>query len=594
MSVVAAHKGYAYVLNGWTRGDGVLIFDVRNPKKAGFMQGFPGAGYLTQCAFRDSTMYLATRFSLMVVDVSNPETPRLIRNMLLDFPGMAAQRIAVDGDRLLIGGAGLRVMDISEPTAPVPIAYDPRFNGMTGLAAYDGVLVITTRGGGTSLATFRDDKLKMHSVMKLKGPVTPARGTLINATKDNIDLYDIHNPDTPVRIKQLPTGRVLGVTAAQRLMVLQAKNRLITVDLSDIENPKAIRIFSVDADLSGPCALESNRIYSVNATAAHLEIVELADGVAKTARRIPVMRGEGNFEIHGSRFYCAYSCGATTHVLPLDMRPGGMTTFLSDTNLTPCARERAFGVADVYQAGHVERIGDYLLAGDGLVDISNPNDVIEARAASGPASEAFVGDNLAVVAQHDRITFLDISQLPNLGTKGVYRPGGDGDHFTDVFVHGNVLYALNNARGNTRIQVLDIGNPQQPELKAECAVPPAIVFAGKGDCLYVPTSSDSRQFTGMVVVDVSDSSKPAIVKRVDNLLDHACYRIKVHGDYLYFTDSMRGIKTADISDPDKPVLVRTYKGATDVALGYTDFEIHDRMLYGLRHSRIDVWKLLED
>jgi len=121
--------GYAYILNRWSRGDGILVFDTRKPTQPRFVRGIAGRGYLMGCAFSGHYMYIPSWFSLMVVDISDPANCHLVRNLSFGFPAADADSVAVSGNRLFLGGkgGGLRILDISEPRSPVIVAHRPEF-----------------------------------------------------------------------------------------------------------------------------------------------------------------------------------------------------------------------------------------------------------------------------------------------------------------------------------------------------------------------------------------------------------------------------------------------------------------------------------
>ena len=245
------------------------------------------------------------------------------------------------------------------------------------------------------------------------------------------------------------------------------------------------------------------------------------------------------------------------------------------------------------QANAFKRIGQYLLTGNGLVDITDPLAPKVTHKITRTAAAITVHGDLAYLAQGDRMTILDVSGLPALTVVGEYRPEGAEVHFTDVALGDGVAYLVNRSRKKPRVDVLDVSRPAQPVLLGSCDVPPSIVCALKDQYLYVPAASPPGEAGGLVIIDVSNPTAPDVAKTIGGLVNTSCYKIRVHGDHLYFTDSMRGIKVADLSDPLNPKHVGTYTGPEDVCCSYTDFEIVDDKLYGQRHSQLDVWKLAE-
>jgi len=142
--------------------------------------------------------------------------------------------------------------------------------------------------------------------------------------------------------------------------------------------------------------------------------------------------------------------------------------------------------------------------------------------------------------------------------------------------------------------MLDVRDPTRPKCVGKCDVPPGIVCAWAGSCVYAPGRNPDTGMALMTVVDVANPSKPRVAASLPDLLQSSCYRIREHEGKLYYTDSMVGIQMADLSDPLKPVWIRAFTGNREGNFSYTDFEIKDNHLYGQCYSHIDVWNLASE
>jgi len=598
---IAARNGVAYLLNGWTRGDGILCFDARKPDAIHFAQGVAGLGYLTGAAFKGEVMYVTSKFSLMVLDVSRPENPRLIRNLLMGFPKMGAMTMAIADNHLFLGGmgCGLRIFDISEPSSPVLVGNNPEYGNVTGLSAAGDLLCITSRGQDAVVATIDGDKIIARSRVKIRGGqlVGPS---LYCATQQKIEIYDLSDPTNPVVAGELPAGKILGKLADDRLLVSTKDNGLIVFDTSTPCKPTVKRQIKLPTDLvMGYATTCNNQLFVIDSSRISLRTFDISGAEAMEHTEIHILRNESQFEMSSLKgqalqFWFSYTQrGGVMRVLTANAGAYGEIDFTSCLALPKVEKGASYGFNDVYQACASKRIGHYLLTGDGLLDIADP---LLPRALQPPTRMAVsirTENGKAFLAQRDRVTILDVSRLPELPVLGTYQPEDEDTHITDAIPDKNVLYLINRMSKQTWVEVLDISDPTKPKRIATCEVPTAITATLYRNYLFVPICQPDAQNRGMNIVDISTPGKPTLVKSVPGLVTTACYMIQVHGDAIFFTDSMRGMKRADLSDPLNPVLTNTYTGPTDVGSAYTDFEILAGKLYGLRHSRIDVWQLNE-
>ncbi|MFA6568189.1 MAG: hypothetical protein WCS96_08260 [Victivallales bacterium] len=594
MGPLAIRDGYVYVQNAWTRGDGILVFDVRKPSAPAFMGGIAGRGYLKHCAISGNTLYVDAGFSLMVVDISKPETCRLVRNMSFGFPAMDVGCLTVSGDRLYVGGqtGGLRLLDISEPNSPVIVAHYPEYGRISSLSASDDLLIVQPNGRDAVVMTASGEALTERARLKSRGRLQLVGRSLYETDVRQTTIYDLSDPAAPAVKTNLPRGAPVGMLTPTQMLVALPDHRFRVLDVSDPLNPVTRREFEMPADVQmGSLALSDQLLYLADRTRSSLRIFDISGGKAKELGERSVMRNEGTVEIGEHHAFFCYGEGMDTTVLSVDLQKTGAMDFVA--RITTVAKTNAFAVADVFRAGAIKRIGKFLLTGDGLVDVGDPLQMKVLRPMIRSAAAITVENGRAYLAQGDRLTILDVKALPDMPVAGTYCPEDKGRHITDVALGKDTAYLVNNDKAQPQIEILDVSDPSQPRLLGQCAVPPSIVCALNGNYLYVPGIGFGKASPCMVIVDVSNPRAPVIVKSITGLVNVSCYRIRVHGTRLYFTDSMRGIQEADISDPLNPRLVETYTGPADVSCSYTDFHVSGDKLYGQRYSGLDVWKLTD-
>ncbi len=587
------HDGHAYVLNGWTRGDGILVFDIRNPREPRFVKGLPAKGYLRPGLVRENQFYIpANMFSLMVVDVGDASQARIARNLSFNFPVGDMQCLAGAGNRLYQGGrgGGLRILDISEPGTPVIAAHYPRYGNLAGiLAGDDGLLVLRPQRGETVVATVKDDLVTEHARIKTGRNPRLVGKALYDTTSRECIVRSLADPANPEIVTRLPGLVPLCPAGPNRLLARDASQTLVWLDVSNPLAPQTLRTVRLPENVSmGSVAWHDDRLVFVDRERISLRLLDVSTDIATELGEAFIMRNAGNLALgEDGVAFLSYVQGVNSTVFTVDASHNGPLSFHVRHTQPAASPSDTFTLHDTHRAAAVARHGKYLLTGDGLLDVSNPARPVTLHPLQRVAASISIRGNLAALAQGDRVAFVDLGRLPDYVVAGTYRPEEESAHLTDVALGDGIACLVNNAKGQARIEILDIGNPARPHLLGQCEVPMAIVAALSGNLLYVPGAKSG----GLTIVDVADPARPRVVGTRDGLLDSSCYRVKVHGSRLFYTDSMRGIKVADLADPLHPVLLHTYYGDTTTSANYTDFVLRGNRLHGLRFSCLDVWQI---
>jgi hypothetical protein len=170
---IAVDGNYAYVVHG-TRLRVIDVADKSHPREVGVFvdQGFwPG---LYDVVVRDGLAYVGSAIGLHLIDVSNPETPTLIRSEALDAWLLPIKlRLLLNGNYLYAGYQGRLVsFDVSDPLHPAPF---PRVD----LVLADDVYVQT---GDPGVRTMR---------LSTAGELVMARGY------DGVELMSLTDPKRP-------------------------------------------------------------------------------------------------------------------------------------------------------------------------------------------------------------------------------------------------------------------------------------------------------------------------------------------------------------------------------------------------------------
>ena len=605
------NNGYAYILNGWTRGHLVQAYDVHKPKSPTYVGGIPGRGYPLVGAFSQNGkyLYIPTWFSLMVVDVSAPAKLKTIRAMSFGFPYGDAGPITVYQDKLFMGGkrgGGIRVFDITQPDAPLITAWYPKYGAVEKLIASEKLLLIQKRRKPLIVCSLGDSKITEVATLDIRGSYFLRGDLLYHVNLKNLSIYDLSDPVKPVKVEtgKIPALSIVGIMSDDEILVVEDKNKLAVYDLENPLAPIKKREIELEnaSELSKGAKIKGSLVFRVNGSKGALVIYDINGKVAKEVGLANYIRNECRLEVGEKYAWSFFGDGGILRARATDLSKPGISPIVFSVDIGNIERKNQMRVFDVFRAGAGKKIGNFLLMGDGLVDISNPKKPKVIKSASVPALSILVKNGLAFLAQGKQMTILDVSKLPEMKTLGIFTPPGDGNHIADIIVEGRYAYLINNAKANRKdpndktkpsLLILDVSDPTQPLLKGSCSTASSISGAKKENYIYLAGVWGTDRAGDIEIIDVSNPSSPKVVKHLDDdsLLSTCSYRARIRGNRLFVTDSMRGIKELDISNPLNPKYVRSYFGPTETSSSYTDFELVGDKLYGQRYSQIDVWEI---
>ncbi|MBI4325006.1 MAG: hypothetical protein HY674_07045 [Chloroflexi bacterium] len=193
--------------------------------------------------------------------------------------------------------------------------------------------------------------------------------------------------------------------------------------------------------------------------------------------------------------------------------------------------------------------------------------------ARGPARDVAVQGQYAYVAAGEGgLIIVDVSDPTHLIAVGGFDRGDSDYHFfKGIAVSGDYAYAADGALG---LQVIDVSNPANPRRVSS--------YDTSGDAWHVALLGNyayvADQQGGLQVIDISDPLNP---ERVGGADIFQASGVVVSGTYAYVVKDAQwdsttwqyidgwSLEIVDVSDPARPVLVRSYETAgvvVDVAV----------------------------
>jgi hypothetical protein len=247
---------YAFAVSPAPSGGGLYIIDVSNPVSP-FQAAYSPSGPYPADSFEEivvngNTAYVAGGTApLSIFDISNPAAPIRLPSVVV-CPGSFDTGIGFSGRlAVLKSDLSICVMDCSNPTFPVPLAFYEALPNINGLALSPTHLVMPTARGGLAMVNQNDTQQRSF----YSGSLTEEWNTFEVAVKDDYAyvnncwivggsglmlVFDISDPANPSEaglfgMSMCPVGCVnLGPNHAY----LTTFDKLISVDISDPTTPE--------------------------------------------------------------------------------------------------------------------------------------------------------------------------------------------------------------------------------------------------------------------------------------------------------------------------------------------------------------------
>ncbi len=504
----------------------ILLAAPQEPAATWQMVGQIG-GPTQAVAVQGNYAYVGVGLRLVVLDVSNPITPSEVGSTT-PFPYFV-EDIAVSGTLAYVaaGGAGLRVVDVTTPTAPVEVGAWGSPGYAVGVAVAGNTVYLADGPYGLWAVDVSDPARpqKVGSAYDMNYAFEVAvsgHHAYIAAAGAGLLVADISDPAHPVEAGSLDTpGYAYGVAMSGTLAyVADAWEGLQVVEVTNPLSPTVMGVcdtpgWALNVAVAGSTAYVADGAFG-------LRIVDVSD---------PAHPHEvGTYEVDGLARRVAVA-GSTAYIA--DQR-GGLRT------------------VDAADSAQPVQLGLY-------------------SPLTGARRVAVAGSYAYVAAEYLGLRVIDVSDPAHPREVAAYDTEG---YAADVVVNGNYAY-LATLAGSTletySLHVLDISDPAHPTRVG--AIPTqtgAIPWGAPGEYKDLALVDDILYVAaGWVfqLVDVSDPTAPIRLGFIETL--YSTQNVTISGTLAYLADGGLGVRIVDVSNPYSPTLVSTYDypWACDVAVG---------------------------
>jgi hypothetical protein len=590
---VAAQDNLVYV----GEGSNLTLLEVSTHGSLSVLgQTAPLPGIVSSVAVAGGYAYVgAERAGLRVIDVSLPSapvevgfyhTPGIARGVAA---GSAALRDGTAGGYVYVaaGEAGLRVVDVSTPLAPVEVGFYDTPGWAWGVAVQSAALRDSTAADYAYVA----DHTGLR-VVDVSTPSAPAEVGFYDTPGEARDVavagqyayvadagdaaaglrvVDVSTPSAPVEVGALTGwGSAYAVGIAGEYAFVAVWFGLLIVDVSTPSTPTLAGFCDYDT-LGGTydVAVAGAYAYAV-AGYAGLRVVDVSNPSAPVEVGVYDLADDAScLAVAGAYAYVADDYAGLRVVdvsapsVPAEMGLCDTPWFVASVAVDPAAlREDAAGgyayVADAY-------------AGLRVVDVSVPSVPIEVGAYDTGAQTwaVAIAGNYAFVADENGLRVVNVSTPSAPAEVGSYdmpreargvavaiAPLGDGRV-------GEVAFVVD----DTGLWVVDVSTPSAPAALGYCpltgtATGVAVRFATLRDGTAGGYAYVAAGDAGLRVVDVSTPAAPVEVS--SSATPGKALAVAIAGEYAYVADHI-SVRVVDVSTPAAPRLAGFYDTA-----GYAD------------------------
>ncbi len=587
VSQLACVNGDLLVFSGWTRGYGIMAFDVSRVDQPKFKSGLVLPGYVRSVVARDDVFYIPSLFGFFVVKASG-EGLHLVRNVLLDFSpkGAPGQNIVIAGNKLLVeGGSTKRLFDIVDPLAPLldrsgyaPEARNCTSDGRRFLAhTRDGISKIGPDGGLTTVYA---------SPIPIKQVLAANEGLLILDQKGVLALRPLADE------KEAVLGTWSNIVSVARTSIgFVATTPTSWIALGDDDKGRLATVGEwplPDADVRG-CDFDGRHVYAFSRTRPRaVQIWDVTENPPRLRSAIPIAGEEGGLEITSEAIYA--SSGKSLMVL--DPRqpaqhglPADVITVPPSQGASSIPEAKPFGAYNLLGNSGVRRFGDTLLFAGWVVDIRNPLGPVFREAVTSPHWGSSIDGDRIALAQGIRVALLG---LPDLTEIGAYACEVGQGPMLDVVLSGERLYAVD----PSAFYVFDVHDPGKIKLLETHPADKPCGLASANGAVFIPSGISGRRKT----LQIYSIAAGTLVER-DGLIEHGVSALAASGSRLFLGDGAV-VRQIDVRNPLEPVSGMVYRAnrdgvPPDQRTDFTQLRVEGGALYGRKYSRVSRWTLVD-
>ena len=478
-------------------------------------------------AVQGNYAYLGVGPRVLVLDISNSTHPTFVGQSPV-LPGVVHD-LVVAGSHAYVASrwAGLRILNVADPTRPVEVgSFDTPGSAM-------GVAVVSN-----------------HAFV-----ADGSSGSYGQSTSSGLHVINVADPTHPVEVGMCATvGAANGVAIAGSYAYVGDQGiwngtqsvgaGLRIISIADLSHPKLVGGLE---DLSASAVAVSGKYVFAASGYSGMKAIDVSDSSH------PVV--VGTYSLGGFEAYDLVVQGTLAYVVG-GWRGLAIVDVSNPANPTALNRLQMDGsLQGVFVAGDKVYVAAEYGVGLRIVNVATPTQASEIGSyeTKGWTGDSVVAGNTAYIATAGsalRITDIKYpASLKDLSyiRYGAYRLGQD-----HIAVAGDYAYIAYQAEG---LQIIDVADPTNPTLAGFYDSPgDANGIAVAGGYAYLADGS-----TGLSIIAVTDPANPVQVGSFDTF--GTAFGVTVVGNRAYVADGSAGLRIFDVSTPSLPTEIGFYDTA---------------------------------
>ena len=552
------------------------------PAQLEFYKQLGGAN--TAMETQNGYLYLGSGNSLLILSLANPANPTVAGQYTFDEPyPCPVNDLAVSGNYAYVAcgdynyihtyqeAGGFRVVNISNPTAPVEVAqliaaevYDIAVNGSYAYVS-PGVNCNPYRCLGLWIYDISDPANPQKLTELLVGDQRP-----LYVTGDRLYVggcvFDISNPAAPIELGCPLSGFVgHGFQFIEDTQYISYNQWLI---INDFSQPLTPTLIGYTYPISATGELDVQDGFAYISGGYELSIVDVSDLTHPFQVGFLQIMDNPSSSIPCSSIKVvagyAYLISYYGNLMVIDVRNPEIPVLVGKLDTPPWMNSiasngwNAIGISAFYEIINLKTID--------LHSTIVPEVIDNYDASKGTSfGKLIVSQNYGFTTSFDNLNYsvdiFDLSNPANIIKTGSYPTGG---FIQNIAVSNDYAYLVendaNNDPLNTSLRILDVSNPASPASVEFRSYPYLKDVAARGNNAYLTYSSQ------LTILDVTDPASPVERDSIDIYGDLALGP----GDFLY-TFNGNTLAVLDISNPDDILFVKN---------AFTSFVITDLVVEG--------------
>lgn len=490
----------------------------------------------------DDYAYCVFQNGLVILDVSNPESPELVSKTYIEGPQneLIDYSIAFYSHYALIakGETDLHILDIADPANPVYVSNFSVFGRALGIDMMDHYAVVASTHGlyVIDVQTPSEPQLVgQWGAIGGENVVISGHYAYVAKFWDGLYIYDLTDPYSPQRLGGYNCQGTNDIFIKDNYAYIATWNDgLVIVEISDPTDPRFVCRYDTPAYTFDVVVIDS---LAYLADASSMEIINVAEP------QYPTWVGS---YADADYYYVIFVSNNNCYLAD---RLGLKIIDIEDPS-NPILEGRYLESYSTIWSVYIQ--DNYLYtSGFNIFDISDP--VQPAPIGSLPDRNIYFditarNDTVYAAAGTEGLVIIDSSDPANPNVITSYELSG---YTRGVFIENNYAYLA-----AERLEILDISNPEEPELvgyyqiddqdNRKVVVRNSLAFLAYG-------------YAGLVIINISDPVNPYYVGNQPS--DFFAWDVCLYGDYACVASGIN-FQFIDISDPHHPVEISTFQAQT--------------------------------